>query len=626
LKIPNPNLLPTRTYISSNEIDPNYPVEVLPIVVDFSNSYPLDTPSVMDSIFGLKDQRTQLNAYFDEISHGFLQLSNAAPPNGVRVTMEAPRDPQPVSGDYSWGGTGDEIEDAIVKKFVLDAFAAVLKDQPDLNFQDKLVLLIMNNTDDFVGRTAMCLVPGMGAHPESSPPDIQELFVTNPKAIGTPANPQVRTVKFIASKEDFADYASWDDYIRELSPGLYASHQDQFVRGLCIFTRTAALSCAAHDVLHAVRRLSDVDPTLRGRALPCLYNLSLQDLWFTGNTDLHLPPVDRSVCCSPYVGWWDNIGDHLHPTEEWRNEHGVFFAGPPYGVCSFTKSKLLADYLSPPQPSGYSVRPPQHVLASPTMIPYVGIAGRNTVSPFKLAPLAKSHFSMGSKQSRLPLSGEMLWVKIPLDDSIPEYLLVEYRRQVPDSVDSILDVRGIVDIVGAPSSDDHPPTNPPADLIASNPPEAPLRDGGLLIYHVNESKRQSGCPWDGPFLDGCPREAQEDPLNLASNKDFVENFIIYLYTPSMMTGDEDVDWSTRDRTQLANAAFQPGTKSIFVLHRDVETIQVFFDKADQSPDGVASIRVQRVDLKTKRKHKRAGIRTPRKTPRPSGRTRSKSHT
>ena len=110
---------------------------------------------------------------------------------------------------------------------------------------------------------------------------------------------------------------------------------DHFVRGVCIFCNDALFSCAAHDGLHAMRRLSSDSPDpnfpgRRGRAIPCLYNHFLLDLWVSYDTP-------RSLYCSPYIGWWDNTGEHLHLE---MNQRAGFFDGDAYGVCAYTKIKM----------------------------------------------------------------------------------------------------------------------------------------------------------------------------------------------------------------------------------------------------------------------------------------------
>ncbi|MGC1121791.1 MAG: hypothetical protein WBA22_11925 [Candidatus Methanofastidiosia archaeon] len=514
----------TRETITNNELGP---IPTLPIFVGFTIDdkevpFPADeVPHILEKIFG---ETNSMNAYYKEISYtgesaGAHNLVLTREPEIRVVVRESP-------SYYGWGYIPGEFESRKPKELTRDAFTNVLEINPTITVQDRFVILILNATvDEIEGRGAMCLVPGVTSQPQEAVPENQEFFLgpsplTNPQP-GAPREPYFIDMEY-----------KWPQYFFSRRPEFERGH-DEFIRGLCLFCKDTLLSCAVHDGIHALKRVSSQLPTLsfpgtRARGVPCLYNLFLQGTWLENQ-------CNRGVYCTPYVGWWDNTGDHLH-----LRPPRTFFSGSPYGVSAFTKMKL-------------------------GIIPnsYIGHATGSSMF-FNLYKLAARY---------LPpqIDGQpVLVVEVPLSegDNPAEYLLVEYRRWVSASVDGVsVPLDGILG-------------NPATDPGKVNPPDHLVSDKGILIYHVNE---------ENPYLGGesnrwCPTDDQ----------DFVTNFLMYLYTPSMVT-PEGLDWSKRTPEALKAAGFDIG--STFSLEYPLENphlrVEIHIHEWD---DNVADIEVRRSSI------------------------------
>lgn len=478
-----------RNIITNNDIGT---IPTIPIFVGFTvndQERPFTDAEMNNIITKVFESSDSLNAYYREISYHQLELAQEG---RWDMVLEHPPD------HYSWGFVPGEFDSSKPKMLVSDVFQILLDGNLETQFQDRLILVFINTSaPEIGGRGAMCLAPGTTDYPHTTPPSTPEFFVGHPPLTGPQFDTSRRIASFIDENFTVVQYGTY-------RKSEFSNWNDQFVRGVCIFTRDTARSCAAHDILHAVKRISGEPatrdfPGRRARAVPCLYNLYQQGYWITNQ-------FRRSIYCAPYVGWWDNMGDHLHPQLP-RD----FFAGAPYGVCAFTKMKL-------------DMIPPS----------YIGTATA-AQQPFRLVPLTVS--ALPQQSSGQPV----LAVKVPLSEGkdTTEYLLVEYRRYISGTVDGIrVDVCGLV----GNCNDDPAKVNPPDSLVS---------DKGILVYHVNEEKSQFG---------GEPRDYD----NTTTDPDFVQDFLIYLYTPSMITETGALDWSKRTPEALKAAGFKPGPGTGYV--------------------------------------------------------------
>ncbi len=514
----------TRDTITNNEL--GY-IPTLPIFVGFTIEgqevpFPASAvPTFIEKIFG---DTNSMNAYYKEISYteetvGPHNLALSPESELSVVVRESP-------SYYAWGFIPGEFENVKPKELTTDVFTKVLEADPNVAVQDKFVILILNTTaSEIEGRGAMCLVPGAVVQPQDALPENQELFIgASPFEDPQPGAP--REPYFIDMERKWPQYAV---YRRDE----FTNWNDEFIRGLCIFCKDTLRSCAVHDGLHALKRISSGIPTgsfpgLRARAVPCLYNLHIQGTWLSNQ-------CNRGVYCTPYVGWWDNTGDHLH-----LRPPRLFFSGSPYGVSAFTKMKL-------------GVIPDD----------YIGEA-TGADEPFKLHKLA-------TPQLPVQTNGEpVLVIKVPLSEGAnpAEYLLVEYRRWVSGSADGV--TVDLDRILGDPATD-------PGKV---NPPEHLVSDKGILIYHVNEEKPHLG----GETTEWCPTD----------QSDFVQNFIMFLYTPSMVT-PQGFDWSERTPEALRNAGFDIG--STFALEYPSVNphlrVEIYIPEWD---DNVADVEVRRISI------------------------------
>ena len=283
----------TRDTITSNELGS---IPTLPVFVGFTiggqeTPFPAEEiPSCLEKIFG---STNSMSVYYKEISY----TSGAVKPHNIVLTQEKELSVVVFNApsDYNWGYLPSEFESAKPKKLTCDVFREVLQIKRDIPFQDRLVILILNcTTEEIGGRGAMCLVPGVTPQPQDALPENQELFVgVSPR--DNPQSGSPREAYFIDMQFKFPQYYT-------LRRDEFDNWSDEFVRGVCIFCKDSSLSCAVHDGIHALKRISSGIPTAsfpgtRARAVPCLYNLHLQGEWLKRL-------CDRRVYCTPYIGWW----------------------------------------------------------------------------------------------------------------------------------------------------------------------------------------------------------------------------------------------------------------------------------------------------------------------------------
>jgi hypothetical protein len=449
---------PRSRVITANDFVPeqtNY-IDTLVVAVNYSTrrDQVFDFRPEWDKVFGTMDPIRQLNAYYNENFYGQLQLRPVeVPPNGY-LEVELEGTPQ----DYTFGWlVGMETEDIAAvdpdeaERLVLEVMAKVVEKYPDLDYQDKFIFIALNALGSEYGRGAAGALPTGGADP------VYDLFIGKLDPAEWEKFSNLEYFRIVGDKVvgivRKTGYV-YDDYFRDRGE---AAFDDQFIMGIALFGKDAPLSCASHDILHGLRRRSAYadPPEGRSRAANCLYNLPLQSQWVVG-TEAH-GNFDRSVNVSPYIGWWDPMGDHLHPNV---GVSRTFFSGHPHGMCAFTKLRM-------------------------TLIPErcIAVAEQDDVS-IKLTTLS---------QPRLPPPGaaaEAMVVKVPLMPSNPNiahiYLLLEYRSRFgtgehPDNFSIAPDF-----VCGNVAFD---PGYNQADPAASryiNPPTQFVSKEGVLVYLVNE--------------------------------------------------------------------------------------------------------------------------------------------
>ncbi len=359
--------------------------------------------------------------------------------------------------DYSYGWLVGMSTDKIaqfdadkVMRLALDVMAEVVEKHPEINYQDKFILLVLNALGAEYGRGAIGIIPGEGLDP------VYDLFVgdlapADQKKFADPAHFRVVGNKVVGTigKTGY----TFDDYFRDRGK---AAFDDQFITGMAAFGKDGPLSCATHDILHGLHRLSAyaTPPEGRGRAAHCLYNLFLQSEWVVGTKEHGT--FDRSINVSPYIGWWDPMGDHLHPMGVGDR---TFFASHPHGMSAFTK---LSVGLIPERS--------------------IAVAQQDDFS-VRLAPLGSP---------TLPPPGapaESIVAKVPLMPNNPAtahiYLLLEYRRKIagthPDNFTITPDYPG-GDKIWDPGYN----RADPAKSRYVNPPTTFVSKEGVLVYLINE--------------------------------------------------------------------------------------------------------------------------------------------
>jgi len=435
-------------------------VQTVCVLVNFSGmpERVFDLRQYWSRIFGQDDPIRQLNAYYRENYYGQLELQPVTTPQmGERgyIEIELPGVPQDYTFGWLIGLESEEMEQVdsdAVQRLLLDVMARLVDKHPEVDYQDKFMFIVLNAFGAEYGRGAAGALPTGGVNPT------YDMFVgdVGEGESSLYADPGFfRTVDSKVIGAIAAEGYTFDDYFRDREVHFM---DDQFVLGIALFSRDAPLSCASHDILHGLRRQSAYadPPEGRLRAVNCLYNLPMQSLWLVGTAEHGR--CDRSINCTPYIGWWDPMGDHLHP-----NVPRDFFDGHPHGTSAFTKLRM-----------GFI---PQRCLE---------VADEDDVT-IQLAPLSKPQLPAPGSQA------EAIAIQVPLAPGQPTlehiYLLLEYRRRV-----------------GSESGEEHPDNfrvdpeslfgdkqfdpgydaaNPAASQYV-NPPMVFVPDEGVLVYLVNE--------------------------------------------------------------------------------------------------------------------------------------------
>jgi len=453
---------PQHRAITFNDYVPekrNY-VDTLCIVVNFEGrpDRVFDLRKYWDRIFGLEDPIRQLNAYYHENFYGQLELRPYTTPQmGEKGYVEITLPGVPQDWSFGWlinyeSPDVPSLDPGMVQKLTLEIIARVVQKHPEINFQDKFLLVVMNAAGAEYGRGAAGIVPADG------PENATDMFIGDFTAADRDKFADETFFRIVDESKLIGFVApqgyTFGDYFRDREK---ESAKDQFILGMAMFGTDGPLSCATHDILHGLRRKSAYadPPEGRSRAVHCLYNLVQQSKWLVG-TQEH-GKMDRSVTVSPYIGWWDPVADHLHPVQR------EFFNSYPTGSCAFTKLRMGMI--------------PDRCLA-------VAEADEVTV---KLSPLGNP--TLPAKGS----AAEALAVKVPLAPLNPAaahvYLLLEYRRRVgsekgethPDNFTISPDY-----VFGDKQFDPgYNAANPGASKYV-NPPTVFVPDEGVLVYYVND--------------------------------------------------------------------------------------------------------------------------------------------
>jgi hypothetical protein len=450
---------PRARTITANDFIPEQTnfIDTLVVSVNYSERHdqPFDLPPFWERIFGADDPLRQLNAFYKRIFYGQLQLRPVEVGATGIIEVELPGGP----GDYSFGwlvGMDTEeiagVDPEEAQRLILEVMGRVVEQHPEVDYQDKFILIVLNARGAEYGRGAAGALPTGGGDP------VYDMFVgrqgtgdrerfSNPEYFRLVGQDRVLG---LVRKSGYV----YDDYFRDRGD---EAPNDQFILGIGLFGRDAPLSCAVHDILHGLRRKAPTanPPEGRNRAVNCLYNLLLQSQWMVGDeTHGHF---DRSVDVSPYIGWWDPMGDHLHPDPAAGRD---FFCSHPHGMNAFTRLRMGMI--------------PDRCLA-------VVEADEATV---RLAALSRPE---------LPSAGapaEALAVRVPLMPGNPNvahiYLLLEYRSRAgetphPDNF-SIEPDFAAGDKVWDPG---HNRADPAASRYL-NPPTTFVSKEGVLVYLVNE--------------------------------------------------------------------------------------------------------------------------------------------
>lgn len=409
-----------------------------------------------DKIFGATDPLTQLNAYYHHTFYNQLELTPYSTPemgDGGYVEIEFEGIPQ----DHAFGfligmeSTGDfaAVENDMVVKVILDIMAGTVQAHPEIDYQDKYIFAVLNATGSEYGRGAMGAIPGAG----------YDVFVGNVNEADLALFSDERYFRLLDNGKLVGligpEGYTYEDYARDRDAYMDG---DQFITGMALFGSEAPLSCASHDILHGLRRKSASanPPEARDRAINCLYNLPMQSQWLVGADGA--TPFDRSVNCSPYIGWWDPMGDHLHP-----GFPRIFFGGHPHAMCSFTKLRMGLI--------------PQRCIA---------IADADDIT-LRIAPL-------GNPQLPAPGSpAEAVVAKVPLAPGVERLdhicLLLEYRLRIPGTPDGF--TLSPDDVLGDKTRDPGYNAADPAASRYINPPMQFPPDEGVLVYLVNNKMPES---------------------------------------------------------------------------------------------------------------------------------------
>jgi hypothetical protein len=440
-------------------------VDTVVVLVNYSDlpERVFDLGAYWDRIFGTDDPIRQLNAYYHANFYNQLELQpvtagGMTDPGYLQVTFEG--SPQDYTIGWLIGLESEDIAEVdtdAVQRLIFEVMTRAVAAQPDINYQDKFMFVVLNAAGSEYGRGAM------GAIPTGTPqPAISDLFIGDVTEEERALFSDEASFRIVETPEGAKVIGmisplayTFADYFRDRADHV---QDDQFILGMAIFGNDAPVSCASHDILHGLRRKSASanPPEGRIRAIDCLYNLPMQSLWLIG-TEAH-GAFDRSINCTPYIGWWDPMGDHLHPTMPRE-----FFESHPHGMCAFTK--LMMGFI------------PDRCIAVVT----------EDDATLRLASLS---------EPQLPARGsavETIVIKIPVDPTVEQlervYVLLEYRRRVgadaggeyPDNFTIAPDY-----VFGDPIYD--PGYNPddPAASAYVNPPTTFCPSEGVLAYVVNE--------------------------------------------------------------------------------------------------------------------------------------------
>ena len=448
--------VPLSRVITFNDYLPEHlnVVETVVVVVNFSGrpEQVFDLRPHWDKIFGVDDPIRQLNAYYHEVFYGQLEMQPVSTPEmGDKgyVEIELPGMPQ----DYTFGWLIglesedlDSVDPAAAQRLLLEIVSRVVEKHPEIDYQDKFMFVVLNATGNEYGRGAAGFMPTGGVEP------IYDVFIGDvaQDEIGAYADEAYFRIVEDSRVVGVIDKSGYP-FERYFADREAHVEVDRFLLGMALFSRDAPLSCASHDIVHGLRRKSAyaVPPEGRDRALCCLYNLPLQSQWLIGTPEHG--PCDRSINCTPYIGWWDPMGDHLHPIMPRE-----FFCGHPHGMSAFSRMQM-----------GFV---PDRCLAA---------ADADDVT-LNLSPLSAPI---------LPAAGsdaEAVAIKVPLMPGVEQlahiYLLLEYRRRVGESgqhADNFSIAPG--DVFGDPAYD---PGHASGRYI--NPPIQFVTDEGVLVYLVNE--------------------------------------------------------------------------------------------------------------------------------------------
>jgi len=441
-------------------------IETVVVLVNFAGKpeRTFDLQHYWERIFGQDDPIRQLNAYYRENFYGQLTLQPLyTPAMGEKRYVEITLPGLPEDYNFGWlvgieSERFTQVDPAMVQQLLLDIMGAVVQAHPEIDYQDKFLLVVLDAVGEEYGRGAAGFLPGAGANA------MYDLFIGDVAPAQQPTFTDPAYFRQVAEDRvlgviDAQGY-TFERYFQDRGE---AAAGDQFIRGMAVFSTDAPLSCASHDILHGLRRKSATaePPEGRQRAVNCLYSLPLQSQWIVGTAEHG--SCDRSLNCTPYIGWWDPMADHLHPRKPRE-----FFCSHPHGMSAFTKLRM-----------GFI---PARCLA---------VAREDDVT-LKLAPLGMPQLPPPNSEA------EALVARVPLLPGVDKlahiYLLLEYRRRVgsergethPDNFSIEPDY-----VVGDERTDPgYNPDNPAASRYI-NPPTVFVPDEGVLVYLVNEKMPES---------------------------------------------------------------------------------------------------------------------------------------
>ncbi len=448
---------PRSRIITANDFVPeqvNY-IDTILMNVNFADRRhkPFNLAEHLDKIFGTKDPIRQLNAFYSWNYYGQLQMRQVKiGPKGY-MELQLPGTPKDYAFGFLIGESAEgvaQFDPDVAEKLTLEVMARAVEQYPDVAYQDRFVLMVLNALGVEYGRGAAGALPSAGVNP------LYDMFIGDVASadrakFSDPANFRLVGTNKVLGLIRHTGY-TFDNYYRDRGQ---AAFKDQFILGIGVFSRDAPLSCASHDILHGLRRKSAYadPPQGRARAANCLYNVLLQNDWTVGTKEHGRQ--DRSINCSPYIGWWDSMGDHLHPVLP-----RGFFEGHPHGTCSYTKLAM-------------------------GMIPQrcIAVAEKDDVT-IRLAPLSNP---------KLPARGsdaEAMVVQVPILPGNPAaahvYLLLEYRRRVEGGANPENFTISPDSVLGDKRWDPGYNSADPAKSRYINPPTTFVSKEGVLVYLVNE--------------------------------------------------------------------------------------------------------------------------------------------